>query len=174
VRGAIRSTSCETIRTVARQRMAGANSTISTQRRCGTQRRRSDRSSSTTESQRRYLIEITWFFKNAPFLKNPIISTTSSNCRHSSTSRPRRRRRDCDVGNSGEDSERRAGEGGPQRSAVPNSGSPPVRQRSFGQGFLRAVVAIDMREVVARRPTLSPARFSNQHRRLRRNSAAID
>jgi hypothetical protein len=43
---------------------------------------------STTESQRRYLIEITWFFKNAPFSKNPTISITSSNCRHSSTSHP--------------------------------------------------------------------------------------
>jgi hypothetical protein len=42
-------------------------------------------SANTTESQRRYLIEITWFFKNAPFSKNPTISITSSNCRHSST-----------------------------------------------------------------------------------------
>jgi hypothetical protein len=41
---------------------------------------------STTESQRRYLIEITWLFKNTSFLKNPIISTTSSNCRYSSAS----------------------------------------------------------------------------------------
>ena len=34
----------------------------------------------TTESQSRYLVEIMWFFKKHPFLKNPIVSTTSSNC----------------------------------------------------------------------------------------------
>jgi hypothetical protein len=51
---------------------------------------------STTESQRRYLIEITWFFKNAPFSKNPTISITSSNCRHSSIRQPDQQLRQLD------------------------------------------------------------------------------